>query len=283
MNRGLCAGVLLPLFAAGPLTAQLSTRVDLSSSTRYVWHGLSRAAGIVLQPSLAVGYRIHNLALASGLTRHYELDRVSPDELSELGNSKGHLGEDDFWVQADLAVGFVRFRTGLVRYLFRGALPQGGGGPLGNTTEAYLTVGSTGTYFNPQLEAWWDVDRVRGGYLLASASSPIMGWPLEPFFFAALDGEVGVNLGQAPDPTRPADLANFSERGLSHAALGLNLLFRASQWPGLGSASISLSLRGQLNLDDATRYNGIDRTKNFVVWLSAGVTLLFGGEARIVR
>jgi hypothetical protein len=282
MNRGLFSCLLL-LLAAGPLPAQFSTRIDLSSSNRYVWHGLSRAAGIVLQPSLAVGYQARGLALSTGLARHYELDRVSPGELTELGNGKGHLGEDALWVQADLAVRFLRLRSGLVRYLFRGAAPQGGGGPLSNTTEAYLAVGTSGPYFNPLLEAWWDVDRVRGGFLRASASSPVMGWPLEPFFFAALDGEVGLNLGQAPDPARPADLANFSERGLTHAALGLNFLFRAGQWPGLGSASINLALRGQLNLDDATRYNGIDRTKNFIMWLSAGVTLLFGGEARVLR
>ena len=283
MNRGSLAGLLLPLLAAGPLPAQFSTRLDLSSSNRYVWHGLSRAAGIVLQPSLAVGYQFHGLTLASGLARHYELDRVSPDELSELGNSNGYLGEDDLWVQADLAVGKVRLRSGLVRYLFRGAVPQGGGGPLGNTTETYLALGATTAYLNPLLEAWWDVDRVRGGFLRASASSPVMGWPIEPFFFVALDGEVGVNLGQAPDPSQPGDLANFSDRGLTHAALGLNFFFRASQWPGLGSANINLALNSQLNLDDATRYNGIGRTKHLIVWLSAGVTLLFGGEARTLR
>ncbi len=283
MSRGLFAGLLLPLLVPGTLCAQFSTRLDLSSSNRYVWHGLSRAAGIVLQPSLAVGYQVRGLTLASGLTRHYELDRVSPEELSELGNGNGYLGEDDFWVQADLAVGSLRLRSGLLRYLFRGAEPYGSGGPLGNTTEAYFAVGATSTYLNPQLEGWWDVDRVRGGFLRVSASSPIMGWPLEPFVFAALDGEAGLNLGQASDPSRPDELANFSDRGLTHAALGLHLLFRASQWPGLGSASINLSVKGQLNLDDATRYNGVDRTKNFIVWLSAGVTLLFGGEARILR
>jgi hypothetical protein len=257
--------------------------LDLAASNRYVWHGLSRAGGIVLQPSLAAGYQLRSLSLAIGLARHYELDQVSPDELSELGNSAGHLGEDNLWVQADLGLGSVRLRSGIVRYVFRGASPQGGAGPLGNTTEAYLAAGVTSTYLNPLLEAWWDLDQVRGGFIRASASSPVMGWPIAPFFFVSLGGEIGLNLGQAADPTRPSDLANFSERGLTHAGLGLDLLFRVSQWPGLGSANFSVALNSQLNLDDATRYDGIGRSQNVIVWLSAGVTLLLGGEARTLR
>jgi len=269
--------------AAASLHAQASARIDLETSNRYVWHGISRAAGLVLQPSLALGYRLHGLTLASGLVRHYELDRVSEHELSELSAGQGRLGEEDFWIQADLGVGKLRLRSGLVRYRFRGTALHGGGSPLRNTTEAHLAVGATSRYFNPLLEAWWDVDRVRGGFLRASASSPVMGWPIEPFFFAALEGEVGLNLGQAPDPVRPADLANFSERGVTHAGLGLDLLFRLSQWPGLGSANVNFRLNSQLNLDDATRYNGIGGTKHLIMWLSAGVTLLLGGEARAVR
>jgi len=267
----------------GPLHAQASARFDVTTSNRYVWHGLSRAAGVLLQPSLAVGYQFHGLTLASGLVRHYELDRASPDELSELGSGTGHLGEDNLWGQVDFALGTVWLRSGFARYLFHGVVPQGGSGPLRNTAETYLAVGVAIAYLNPQLEAWWDVDRVKGGFLRASVSSPVMGWPFAPFFFVALDGEVGLNLGQAPDPAQPDNLANFSDRGLTHTALGLNSSFRVRHWPGLGSASINLGLRGQLNLDDATRYDGIGRTRHVIAWLSAGVTLLLGGEARTVR
>jgi len=34
--------------------AQLTARSDVSAGGRYVWHGISRAAGLVAQPSLAV-------------------------------------------------------------------------------------------------------------------------------------------------------------------------------------------------------------------------------------
>jgi hypothetical protein len=275
---------LLCLIVVIPLSAQPVARLDLAASSRYVWHGLSRAAGLVLQPSLAVGYQLRGFSLASGLARHYELDGVSPGELSELRNSGGHLGEDDFWVQADVVLGSVRLRSGIVRYVFRAASPpQGGVGPLGNTTEAYFAAGVTSTYLNPSVEAWWDVARVRGGFLRVSASTPAVGWPIEPFVFLSLGGEIGVNLGQAADPTRPADLANFSRRGLTHAGLALDLLFRVSRWPGLGSANLNLGLNSQLNLDDATRYDGSGRSQKVILWLSAGITLLLGGEARTQR
>jgi hypothetical protein len=37
------------IVAALPAAAQLSARTDLSAGGRYVWHGLSRAAGLVAQ------------------------------------------------------------------------------------------------------------------------------------------------------------------------------------------------------------------------------------------
>ena len=274
---------LLGLIAVKPLSAQPVARIDVSASNRYVWHGLSRAAGLVLQPSLAAGYQLRRLTVAGGIVRHYELDPVSPAELSELGIGDGAFGEEDLWIQADLAVGSLRLRSGLLRYRFQGSAPQGGGGPLRGSTETYLAVGASSRYLNPQLEAWWDVDRVNGGFFRASASSPVLGWPFEPFFFISLEGEIGVNLGQGPDHTRPGDLANFSQRGLTHVGLGLDLLFRLSQRRGLGSANLSLALNSQLNLDDATRYDGIGRSQNVIFWLSAGITLLLGGEARAQR
>jgi len=65
------------LAAAPPVTAQLSARADVSAGGRYVWHGISRATGLVAQPSLAMGFRLPRLSLEGGAVLHYELDRVS--------------------------------------------------------------------------------------------------------------------------------------------------------------------------------------------------------------
>src|SRR5207247_8539424 len=62
--------------AAPPVAAQLSARTDVSAGGRYVWHGLSRAAGLVAQPSLAVELRAHRLSLHSDAVLHTELAPV---------------------------------------------------------------------------------------------------------------------------------------------------------------------------------------------------------------
>ena len=49
-----------------PAAAQLSARFDVSFSNRYVWHGISRAAGALLQPSFATGFRLGRLSLEGG-------------------------------------------------------------------------------------------------------------------------------------------------------------------------------------------------------------------------
>lgn len=270
-------------FSGGPLAAQFTARLDLSSSNRYVWHGLSRAAGMVIQSSAAAGVGLHRLTIAGGVVRHYELDQVSSGEISELGDGGGHTGEDDLWAQAAVDLGHFRLRSGVVRYVFRGETPVGGGGPLANTTEIYAALDASSAYFNPTFEAWWDVGRVRGGFLRATATSPVIGWPLEPFFFIALSGEVGVNLGQEPDPAQPGDPANFASRGVTHVGLGLNIARRLHTWSGVGSASLDLRVNSQFNFDDATRYNGVGRTSDVKVWLSAGITAVLGGDARALR
>jgi len=276
MKLGTLRGLLLLVHGGIPLAAQPVARIDLDISNRYVWHGLSRAAGLVLQPSVAAGYRLHRLVLTSGLVRHYELDRVSPGELSELAAGTDHVGEDDAWTQAELELGSLRIRSGVTRYVFRA-------GPPRNTTELFAAAGVTTRYLNPTLETWWDVGRVRGGFVRASASSPIFGWPFEPFVFVFLEGAVGLNLGQSPDPARPTDLANFASRGPTHAALGLHAVNRLQHWSGVGSVSLSLGLNTQLNFDDATRYGGAGSRHNLIFWLSTGVTLLLGGEAKPLR
>ena len=270
-------------FTSEPLAAQFTARLDLSSSNRYVWHGLSRAAGGVIQSSAATGFRLQRFTIVGGVVRHFEWDQPAPGGLSQLGDGNGHTGEDDIWAQGACDLGRLRLRSGVVRYVFRGKAPVGGGGPLGNTTEVYVAVDATSRYLNPTLEAWWDVGRVRGGFLRATATSPVIGWPLEPYLFIALGGEVGVNLGQEPDPTRPGDLASFAGRGVTHTALGVKIASRLHSWSGVGSATLDLGVNTQFNFDDATRYDGVGRSRNVILWLSAGITVLLGGEARVRR
>jgi len=257
--------------AASPATAQLSARADVSAGGRYVWHGISRAAGLVAQPSLAVEFRVHRLSLQSGAVLHYELDPVSAGELSETGAGGRHLGEENVWGQASLVLGPTRLHAGLVRYLFRGDAARGGVGSARNTTEIFASLSTTSRYINPTFEAWWDVERVHGAFLQASLDLPVLGWPFPPYAFVFIHGDMGLNVGQGPNPARPAELANFASRGITHVGLGFGTEVRAGR-----STTLAFGARSQLNSDDATKADGPARTRDFVVWLWAGMTIVLG-------
>lgn len=266
--------------AAAPAGAQLSGRADLSAGGRYVWHGVSRSAGLVAQPSVAAGFRLSRLSLEGGAVLHYELDSVSAGELSQTGAGNRHLGEEDYWGRASLLLGPTRLHAGVVRYVFRGDSAQGGMGSDRNTTEVFASLSTTSRYVNPTLEAWFDVERVRGTFLRASFDVPVLGWPFPPYAFVFVQGEMGLNIGQGPNPTRPEELANFARQGVTHLGLGLGTEVLAGHFAGIGSATLSVGARSQLNIDDATRFDGAGRTKDFIVWLWTGITIVLGPEAR---
>jgi len=255
--------------------AQLSARTDVSVAGRYVWHGISRAAGLVAQPSLAFGLRVQRLSLESGAVLHYELDAASSGELSETGAGGRHLGEQDVWGAASFVLGPTRLHAGVVRYAFRGDASVGGIGPVSNTTEVFASVSTTSRYLNPSLEAWWDVKRVRGAFLRASFDLPVLGWPFPPYAFVFVQTELGMNIGQGPNPARPGELANFAKRGITHFGLGLGTEVRAGR---LGT--LAFGARSQLNVDAAAKADGPVRTRDFVVWLWSGVTIVLGGNER---
>jgi len=258
---------------AAPIAAQLAGRADAAVGGRYVWHGISRSAGLVAQPSLAVGLRIRTVSLEGGAVLHYELDHVSPGELSESGAGDPRLGEEDFWGRASLTLGSARLQSGVVRYRFRGDSGAGGIGPARNTTEVYAVLSRASSTFNPALEAWWDVDRVHGAFLRASVDVPIVGWPFPPYRFAFVEGDGGVNLGQG----------NFARRGVTHVGLGVGAEMRAKRLPAVGLATLAFGLRSQFNVDEATRVNGVGRRRDFLVWAWTGMTVAMGGDARSLR
>jgi hypothetical protein len=267
---------LLVLTVSAPAsgTAQMMARIDLTAGGRYVWHGISRADGVVAQPSAALGFEIRQFSLEGGAVLHYELHRVSPGELSEAGSGEARLGEEDFWGRALLSLGPVRLSTGVVRYQFHGDSGRGGIGPARSTSEVYAAVSTTSPTFTNSLEAWWDVDRVRGAFLRASVDAPVLAWPFPPYAFLFIEGEAGLNVGQK---------ANFAARGVTHVGLGAGAEVRAGQLGSVGWATLAAGVRSQLNLDDATRVEGVGRTRDINVWLWTGVTVLLGRTARSVQ
>ena len=239
---------------AAPAAAQLSARADLSAGGRYVWHGISRARGLIAQPSLALGLRAHAVSLEGGAVFH--------------------PGEKDFWGRAALNLGPARLRAGVVRYAFLD--------PARNTTEVYASLTHSGRY-TQTYEAWWDVDRVRGAFLRASLDLPVLAWPFPPAAFVFVEGDVGLNVGQGPNSARPSDLANFAARGVTHVGLGIGADLRAKRMGSIGWAMLGAGVRSQINLDEATRVDGTGPNRDFFVWLWTGITVVLGGDARSLR
>ena len=281
--HGICGAFVALLLTAHPGRAQVSARGDLSVRGRYVWHGLSRAAGLVMQPSLGVGMRTGRWTLDVGVVRHYELDHIAPGELSQVGEGDASVGEDDFWARTAIDLTDIGLAAGVVRYVFRGSSSSGGMGSDRNTTELYGALSLTDVYLNPTLEAWVDVDRVRGVFLQGSIRTPLLGYPFQPFVFVYLDAEAGLNVGQGPNPSRPTEQANFAGRGVTHAGFGATVELHNTHWPGVGLWSVSAGARSQINFDEATRFNGLGRQGDFFVWLWTGATVVLGGDARRVR
>lgn len=238
---------------AAPAAAQMSGRADLSVNGRYVWHGISRARGWVAQPSLALGFRVHAVSLEGGAVFH--------------------PGEKDFWGRAALTLGPARLRAGVVRYEFFD--------PARRTTELYAGLTMTGR-FTQSFEAWVDVDRVRGAFLRASVDLPVLAWPFPPAAFVFVEGDVGFNVGQGPNAARPSDLANFAGRGVTHVGLGVGADLRAGRLSRIGWATLGAGVRSQLNLDAATQADG-GRSRDFLVWVWTGMTIVLGGDARSLR
>ena len=97
----------------------------------------------------------------------------------------------------------------------------------------------------------------------------------------AIDARVA--RGEDPGPLAGVPVAlkdNFATRGITHVGLGLGTELGMGHLSGLGTAKLAFGARSQLNVDDATRVNGPGRTRDFVVWLWMGMTLVVGGEAR---
>lgn len=260
--------------AAAWAQAQFSGRADVTLSGRYVWHGISRAAGLIVQPSFAAGVRLSRFSMDGGVVLHYELDSVPPGELSETGTGDGGLGEQDSWGRVGLDVGPIALQAGVVRYSFQGDSTLGGLGSGSNTTEVYGAISTTTQYSRGTVEAWWDIDRVHGSFLRGSFELPVLGWPFPPYMFLFVDGEAGLNVGQR---------ANYDHEGITHAGLGVGAELRARHLGGIGWISIAGGVRTQLNLDDATRYDGVGRSKDIIIWGWTGITLLLGRYAQDAR
>src|SRR5437764_13051348 len=192
--------------------AQAYLGLDATLSSPYVWRGVTRANGWVVQPEAFVSLKAGGGFLSGGAWASYELGAAGPNDTSDLGAGRAGLAELDYWGQANWSLGLFQASLGGIRYTFRGTAPTAGRTRADNTTELYVDVRATSKYIVPAVALWLDVDRVRGAYLEASATVPLLANPLAPPFIALITRvAVGYTLGQED--------AYFTRAGATHVDL----------------------------------------------------------------
>ena len=243
--RLVIAGALLPaLGLPSPASAQVYLGLDATLSAPYVWRGVTRANGWVVQPEGFVSLRAGGGFLSGGAWASYELASAGPNDLSDLGIGGAGLAELNYWGQATWSLGLVQAALGGIRYTFRGTAPSAGRTRADNTTELYVELRGTSKYVVPGLALWLDVDRVRGAYVEGSVTVPVLANPLaKPFVALITRATVGYTVGQ--------EGAYFARAGVTHVdfAASSDLTLRPLRVPTV------LRLEGhvQFSTDDATR------------------------------
>ena len=243
--RLLLAGALLPaLGLPSSASAQVYLGLDATLSSPYVWRGVTRANGWVVQPEGFVSLRAGGGFLSGGAWASYELGSAGPNDLSDLGTGGAGLAELNYWGQATWSLGLVQAALGGIRYTFRGTAPSAGRTRADNTTELYVELRGTSKYVVPGVALWLDVDRVRGAYVEGSVTVPVLANPLaKPFVALITRATVGYTVGQ--------EGAYFARAGVTHVdfAASSDLTLRPLRVPTV------LRLEGhvQFSTDDATR------------------------------
>lgn len=195
---------------------------DALLATRYVWRGVERTNGLVLQPDAYLAVALGGQGwITAGGWGNLQLERSGPTDLSDRADGKRGFGELDAWLQVTRrTLGFLDATAGWVGYFHRASLTAGPGLRY-DTHEVYAEIQARSAYLSPRLAVWWDVSRVRGAYLETSIDVPVMGaFRGKQFWAIYLTATAGLNADQGPDPDRPLDPVNFAEKGVTHLDLG---------------------------------------------------------------
>ncbi len=238
------AGLVPALGLPSPARAQVYLGLDATLSSPYVWRGVTRANGWVVQPEGFVSLKAGGGFLSGGMWASYELGKAGPNDLSDLGTGGAGLAELNYWGQAAWHLGLVQAALGGIRYTFRGTAPTAGRTRADNTTELYVELRGTSKYIVPGVALWLDVDRVRGAYIEGSVTVPVLANPLaEPFVGLITRAALGYTVGQ--------EGAYFARAGVTHVdfAASSDITLHPLRVPTV------LRLEGhlQFSTDDATR------------------------------
>lgn len=211
---GWCLLALL-LGTPGPAAAQFRAGADALVASSYVFRGVTRTNGYVLQPDAYVAYGLGGAGwLTAGVWGNVELERSGDRDISDRPYGTSGLGERDAWVQLTRGFGAFDVTAGWIGY-FRRANLVAGPSERYDTHELYATVQDRTANLSPRLSAWWDVSRIDGLYLESSVSVPLMGSFPRTLLGVLSHGHRGAQPGPGREPRSPSR-ARELRRGWIH-------------------------------------------------------------------
>ena len=185
--------VPLPLFAQTGLTGG----ADVAFNTRYVWRGITRSSGWVLQGDAVVGARWPNASAVVGGWANLELYSADPTRDLTLGRK---LGEWNAWAEFSWWDEPFELDLGYIRYWFDEESAAAAGANAFDTGEVYADFGLRLGSFVPRARVWVDFEEVKGAYFELDAAYRLPVFPLAvPSLYVGITG--GFSAGQAVNTT----------------------------------------------------------------------------------
>ena len=275
--------VPIALFLAGssPGAAQPPRHqiiVDAVYASRLLWRGVPRVSNPVTQAAATAVLEVPAGHLSLGIWSAIEFHGPEESEFSIAGSDQ-RLAEIDYTLQYAARRGEVDLVGGISHYDLRNDVAIGTLGPSFSTTELYAAVSvregllrSLG--FTPSVRAWFDVDKVGGGYAEFELTYEMPVVPIEkPLVGIHLSVRSGLSLGQS---TADGATGYFDEDGFTHVETSALLTGRITPWLGVG-----FNWRLSFGLDPATQRGdprSVATDRSSWGWIETWVTLRLPGR-----
>jgi len=236
--------LLAPLLLSSPpplLSQQLVVEAALSSGS--FWRGVPRVSESVLAPGATFALAAPGGHLSAGLRAVMELGGPDGGDFSAAGQYG--VAELEYSLQYAARAGRWDLTLGGLHYRLRRAEPF-------RTTELHAAVSlresalRRAANLTPTLRAWWDVDRVKGGFVEAELSYAMPLVPMEkPLGVIHLAVAPGWSVGQA---VSAGQAGHYDRNGLAYVAARATVT--GELWRRIG---IGLHHERSFGADGATR------------------------------
>jgi hypothetical protein len=261
--------------------AQASIGVEVAGNSQYVWRGLTLTNRPVLQPALLFNAPLGPSRFTIGVSPNFELGQYdgATDISMNGGTSSFDLTELDYFARVGADAGVIRLSGGINGLYYPDGITWGGQPELTNTIEL-MGRAELNVPLHPQVQLWYDIDKVQGLFLEAGLGHR---FHLSSLVGLHLDAVAGFSAGQERNPQQPAENFWFRNSGFTHARFSAALPIR------LGAFELIPNAHFQVNNDPFTKWTKRDaasasgfNSESTKAWF--GVTLGwsrgFGGAPR---